>query len=270
MIFDDIDDFDQIAQIPAKQSKPMYKTSLDSFFEEKQNEIENGNFLNIYDVYEIKVNENFIYSLKQSKQCKEQRKQTLIRKKSESANHGSIELDNQEHKERDIDQADPKTNFESDDLSIEEFQVDEKENFEPNSFRNINQISIQENLEINNIAEFEKKKMVKAKSLDGHTKPHRIDLRKLKSFDYAFNDQYKVEEDRLKSFVSLDEMVKENERIKADEEICQICYKGFELNDFIAKLKRCEHIFHKNCIDEWIDTQNQSRLSCLLCNTELN
>ena len=47
MIFDDFDDFDQLPKENSNQSKTKYKTSLESIFEDKQEEIRKGNLLDI-------------------------------------------------------------------------------------------------------------------------------------------------------------------------------------------------------------------------------
>lgn len=33
---------------------------------------------------------------------------------------------------------------------------------------------------------------------------------------------------------------------------CRICLRGYEVNQFVRKLPRCKHKFHKDCIDSWL------------------
>ena len=46
-------------------------------------------------------------------------------------------------------------------------------------------------------------------------------------------------------------------------ESCIICFEDFSLVKEICKLKICEHIYHKECIKEWITVYNKT--TCPLC-----
>jgi len=46
---------------------------------------------------------------------------------------------------------------------------------------------------------------------------------------------------------------------------CAICYEEFNEKSVIRKLN-CPHMFHKNCIDQWID---RKKFTCPLCNKKL-
>ncbi|PNY04763.1 RING-H2 finger protein ATL18-like [Trifolium pratense] len=35
------------------------------------------------------------------------------------------------------------------------------------------------------------------------------------------------------------------------DEICSICLVEFEGEDAVSKLRRCEHVFHYNCMEQW-------------------
>lgn len=50
------------------------------------------------------------------------------------------------------------------------------------------------------------------------------------------------------------------------EEICSICLVEYEGEDAVSKLGRCGHVFHLNCIEQWI-LRNQ--FSCPLCRSFL-
>ncbi|KAF2217719.1 hypothetical protein CERZMDRAFT_24972, partial [Cercospora zeae-maydis SCOH1-5] len=43
---------------------------------------------------------------------------------------------------------------------------------------------------------------------------------------------------------------------------CLVCLCDFEINDVARKLVKCNHLFHKECIDQWLTT---GRNSCPLC-----
>ncbi len=43
---------------------------------------------------------------------------------------------------------------------------------------------------------------------------------------------------------------------------CLVCLCDFEIKDVARKLVKCNHLFHKECIDQWLTT---GRNSCPLC-----
>ncbi|XP_021749229.1 E3 ubiquitin-protein ligase RHA2A-like [Chenopodium quinoa] len=49
------------------------------------------------------------------------------------------------------------------------------------------------------------------------------------------------------------------------EDNCTVCLTGFEDGQFIRRLC-CNHVFHKNCLDRWID---QMKFTCPLCRSPL-
>ncbi|CAI8601697.1 unnamed protein product [Vicia faba] len=51
-----------------------------------------------------------------------------------------------------------------------------------------------------------------------------------------------------------------------EEEICSICLVEFEGEDAVSKLRRCKHVFHFNCIEQWLE---RSQFSCPLCRSFL-
>ncbi|XP_065858970.1 brassinosteroid-responsive RING protein 1-like [Euphorbia lathyris] len=53
----------------------------------------------------------------------------------------------------------------------------------------------------------------------------------------------------------------------ADEEcICPVCLDSFKNTDEIRDLCNCDHIFHKECLDTWLD---QGCITCPLCRSML-
>ncbi|KAF7635750.1 RING-type domain-containing protein, partial [Meloidogyne graminicola] len=54
--------------------------------------------------------------------------------------------------------------------------------------------------------------------------------------------------------------------IKIDEEKCSICLNEFYINEETRKLIPCNHIFHKTCIDEWLNGNS----TCPLCRNNID
>ncbi|KAK7270070.1 hypothetical protein RIF29_22959 [Crotalaria pallida] len=57
-----------------------------------------------------------------------------------------------------------------------------------------------------------------------------------------------------------------DEMRKIEEEVCSICLLEFEGEDAVSKLKRCGHVFHVNCIEQWLEG---CQFSCPLCRSFL-
>ena len=53
-----------------------------------------------------------------------------------------------------------------------------------------------------------------------------------------------------------------------EEQICSICLENFEMSDKIYVLT-CNHVFHRQCIEGWINYKNQDA-ECPLCKREIN
>ncbi|KAL2342732.1 hypothetical protein Fmac_004017 [Flemingia macrophylla] len=45
-------------------------------------------------------------------------------------------------------------------------------------------------------------------------------------------------------------------------ETCAVCLSEFEENDEIRRLPNCQHIFHRGCLDRWMDYYHRT---CPLC-----
>ncbi|KAI3456481.1 hypothetical protein Pfo_013144 [Paulownia fortunei] len=52
------------------------------------------------------------------------------------------------------------------------------------------------------------------------------------------------------------------EAINNEEEMCSICLAEFEKEDLVNKLPRCGHIFHMECMEQWLD---RCQFTCPLC-----
>lgn len=44
-------------------------------------------------------------------------------------------------------------------------------------------------------------------------------------------------------------------------ETCSICLDNFEINEKVYRTKICNHLFHRECLKEWLKTEN----SCPVC-----
>ncbi|KAL8469027.1 hypothetical protein ACS0TY_032013 [Phlomoides rotata] len=53
-----------------------------------------------------------------------------------------------------------------------------------------------------------------------------------------------------------------NRGSEAEEETCAICLVEFEKEDLVNKLRRCEHVFHMECMEKWLD---RCQFTCPLC-----
>ncbi|GLJ14556.1 hypothetical protein SUGI_0235630 [Cryptomeria japonica] len=52
----------------------------------------------------------------------------------------------------------------------------------------------------------------------------------------------------------------------SEDFVCAICLRSFEEDDEIRKLCNCNHIFHRNCLDKWIDNNEDT---CPFCRCPL-
>ncbi|KAI3942722.1 hypothetical protein MKW92_053912 [Papaver armeniacum] len=52
----------------------------------------------------------------------------------------------------------------------------------------------------------------------------------------------------------------------ADPSMCPICLDCLKTSDEVRELSRCCHVFHKGCLDKWID---QQRFLCPYCRAPL-
>ncbi|KAI3875357.1 hypothetical protein MKX03_027451 [Papaver bracteatum] len=55
-------------------------------------------------------------------------------------------------------------------------------------------------------------------------------------------------------------------KVEEADSICSICLDCLKTTDKIRELSRCSHVFHKGCLDMWID---RHRFSCPCCRARL-
>jgi hypothetical protein len=76
-------------------------------------------------------------------------------------------------------------------------------------------------------------------------------------------DTVEMSEDATKTAHLVASAVEGDDRVvlEADQR-CLVCLCDFEAKDTGRKLVKCSHLFHKECIDQWLTT---GRNSCPLC-----
>ena len=103
----------------------------------------------------------------------------------------------------------------------------------------------------------------KTKSLGGEfysrTTSHII--HKLITVCSAYNIDYKLTTEPLEAIIDLETIYDDVEMVNDD---CSICLNSLK-DDHAVKLNKCNHIFHKGCLDTWIITN----LNCPLCRINL-
>ncbi|KAI3821619.1 hypothetical protein L1987_09188 [Smallanthus sonchifolius] len=52
-----------------------------------------------------------------------------------------------------------------------------------------------------------------------------------------------------------------DEDLKAKDSLCCVCLGDFEMNEELIQLPSCKHVFHKDCIHHWL----QSNSTCPMC-----
>ena len=72
-------------------------------------------------------------------------------------------------------------------------------------------------------------------------------------------------------FISyLDKVVYLKEIEKGVEE-CPVCQEKYEDGGTYIKIPKCKHLFHFDCLQQWLNTKNQEKEQrCPLCNIQLN
>lgn len=50
------------------------------------------------------------------------------------------------------------------------------------------------------------------------------------------------------------------------EDQCAVCLNAMEAKQLTRELRNCSHVFHKQCLDAWIDNSN---VTCPLCRADL-
>lgn len=60
---------------------------------------------------------------------------------------------------------------------------------------------------------------------------------------------------------------KENENLGNDLDICTICFENIQGKEHKVKLKKCNHIFHKKCLNKYLK-ETLLKFKCPNCNKD--
>jgi hypothetical protein len=85
--------------------------------------------------------------------------------------------------------------------------------------------------------------------------------------NYDNIDSHKI--DHFHYCYEIDEKINKSEKIKKDDTVlkeqCFICMDEYKVNQFKRVLPKCNHYFHKKCIDKWL----KKKASCPICRDDL-
>ncbi|CAI9093341.1 OLC1v1028821C1 [Oldenlandia corymbosa var. corymbosa] len=56
------------------------------------------------------------------------------------------------------------------------------------------------------------------------------------------------------------------EVVRSENTCCSVCFEAIGTGDEVRELSRCDHVFHRECLDTWIDS---GRITCPLCRSML-
>ncbi|KAJ9168125.1 hypothetical protein P3X46_019687 [Hevea brasiliensis] len=59
------------------------------------------------------------------------------------------------------------------------------------------------------------------------------------------------------------------ERISGACDKCAVCLGHLKDHDVVRELRNCCHVFHKECIDRWLDHDHDNHKTCPLCRAPL-
>lgn len=292
MIFDDYDNIseNQVTVTPNSQHEHEQITSLDNFMADREERVKKCDFIHFYDLYQIHINKTFTAgpnAQKRSKNILSKRPSLItsaIKKKKRTFNYLLLLTDK---KERDAEENE--SGIEEDSVSIQNCQYDkcsinsfDDSVTEKNANDEHSRTEGEPTLE-NEASIHEKTHGCKNKKLNEFNKggfqslnwsmkaiSHNLALKRSKSTDQIHKKCCKEDDIvQLESFVSLDQIVNKPKPMRAEDQNCAICEHEFVLKDFIARLRTCNHIFHKNCIDNHIKMSSPDNLLCPECRANI-
>ena len=91
-------------------------------------------------------------------------------------------------------------------------------------------------------------------------------LRRIMSLENLISRHQRVES--LGSLMSLDNLEeRDKQRLGASGSFCFLCQKEFALRNFIAKTLTCGHLFHQQCLENWVShaKHNKKQITCPEC-----
>lgn len=292
MIFDDYDNFsgNQVTLTPNSKMDREAVTSLDNFIVNKEQKIKKSSFLHFYDLYQIHINKNAFTdrdALKRSRKLPNlqgsifdsahRKKKTrnvnlliLTAGKGKSLSDESIENFNEDFSVQEVRGS---IGYSTRKIFDKNERVDAHSRHSRDSLQSIeNEVSIQDNSPKRGPRSASKDKNQAFRSYNMLKRfSDKLQKRRSKSSDNINDTEIDDQESvHLESFVSLDGLARKQKSIRAEEEICHICMKEYVLKDYIAKMVVCNHIFHKDCIDEHIKQVEYEDIACPLCHNTQN
>jgi hypothetical protein len=75
-------------------------------------------------------------------------------------------------------------------------------------------------------------------------------------------------EERVKIYSRIERVLYENDK-HGNTENCPICCEDFSEQSHIKILPDCSHIFHEDCIEQWILKARTNSISCPVCRVEI-
>lgn len=63
--------------------------------------------------------------------------------------------------------------------------------------------------------------------------------------------------------------IKNMDPLIVNKESCNICFSDYQSGEYKRILNKCQHTFHKKCIDKWLK-KNSDNMTCPICRTNYN
>jgi Ring finger domain len=100
----------------------------------------------------------------------------------------------------------------------------------------------------------------------------------LTTYEYSYEDEdsddeddedlrpdYFIDDKLINKIVGKAEKIKKDDPLIVNEEECYICFEKYKERELKRKLPKCNHYFHKKCIDKWL----KSKSTCPHCRCDL-
>lgn len=69
----------------------------------------------------------------------------------------------------------------------------------------------------------------------------------------------------LTTFREIIERLPENRSLNT----CAVCLNQLSMQDEVRELRNCCHVYHRECIDRWVDRDHDNHMACPLCRAPL-
>ncbi len=259
MIFDDYDSStstlndkeNSMKNINKKQSKKIkIKTSLDDILEDKKNPTKKKVLTNVYCTFKLAINKNFF----------KQNQNPLNSPSIESLSNTS-DFEKNSNNQSSYNEENSLISSKNDLYSYSLNSKTGKDNDSEKIQKNQEEIN-----EDKKRSDFNKKwKTVNSLIMIPTSK---VEMNKVYPNSYCNikNVELSKNADQIShSFKFKNTKINDNEFI--EKEKCLFCKGDFRVNDTLAKINSCGHIFHKLCFDNWINQHSKNiNIKCPYCN----